>query len=127
MKKGQYIRQVAVLLLISFLAGSVSTRAFGSTTPVDDHEVSVHPIHSDSPSGQDNQLPYEEKEKEIEDKSQSSRDNLLDGHFLLIYDAGISIEINADRRGIERSYFAPQPCGNTHRTPLFLANRRLLI
>jgi hypothetical protein len=72
MKKVRQARLFSVALILMFLATSTLTRVVAGNDAGDFHVSSCLQPQSDNPYSSDQQFPFEEKEKEFEDKSETT-------------------------------------------------------
>lgn len=121
MKKLRRLRMIAAALVAMFLATAVSASAFGANDDVQTSTFAYHQKAGTTP-GSDHNFPFEEKEKEIEDRSESDPGTLSDFFVCLISTTAASADSDDDT-----GYDAPRVCGDSANLPRFLAKRTILI
>jgi hypothetical protein len=127
MKKVRQIRLFSVALVIMFLVTSTLTRVAAGNNAGDFHSSDSFQAQSDAPYGSDQQFPFEEKEKEFEDKSETTdRDETPESNLFFICEiASPSPDVSGDFKGI--FFFNSRSVVPGPHLPLFLSNRTILI
>jgi hypothetical protein len=126
MKKVRQTRLFSVALIAMFLVTSTLSQAVAGSDTGDFHSCSSFQTKSDIPYGSDQQFPFEEKEKEFEDKSESTgKDNTLSNFFFICEISCESPRASSDFNGI--SFFNSASVVTGSQVPLFLSKRTLLI
>ena len=109
-------------MIVAFLATSTLACAVTFNDNGDIHSASTYQKASDSPYSSDQQLPFEEKEKEFEDKDEVDDKGSAFGvglHFICY------IETDYDR--VDYSLATVRTFSPTKNLPLFLSTHTLLI
>lgn len=122
MKKFRQLRIIAASLIALFLATAVSTNTFGNGDDTSASSISFHQKGSASHST-DHSFPFEEKEKEMEDRSETNPGTLSD-FFVCLVSTIANPSVEGTSGG---AYDAPRSCGDATNLPLFLAKRTILI
>ncbi|HMJ68265.1 MAG TPA: hypothetical protein VK508_05195 [Cyclobacteriaceae bacterium] len=125
MKKVKQTRLFSVALVIVFLATSTLTRVVAGNNAGDSHSSCSIQTQPEAPYGADQQFPFEEKEKEFEDKSEAAGDTLVSNLFFICFISSPSPDISDDFKGI--CYYNSSSAIPGPRVPLFLSNRTILI
>lgn len=85
MKKVRQLRLISAVLIVAFLATSTLARAVSFENVGDLHSTSFLHTKSDAGCSSDHQYPFEEKEKEFEDKSETDdKVGFLSSNFFFI-------------------------------------------
>lgn len=128
MKRVRQIRIFSIALIVLFLATSTLTCVAANSNADDFTSSRSLQTSSDNPYSSDQQFPFEEKEKEFEDKSETDdRSNTFTSNFFFICDISQQTpDIVSDFNGF--SFF--NSAGRIEsgiQVPLFLSNHTLLI
>jgi hypothetical protein len=124
MKKARQIRFLSIVLIVAFLATSTVARAMCSEASGEsDNSYFLH-AKAETPYSADHQFPYEEKEKEFEDKSESDKSEAFGSNFYFICDVRSSTP--AESYSISNNVYVNSLLATRH-LPLFLSNCTLLI
>lgn len=127
MKKVTQIRFLSIALIALFLVTSTLTSVV-RTDAGDIHSARSLQAKSDTPYSSDQQFPFEEKEKEFEDKSETdSRSNTFTSNFFFICELSRQVPATAsDFTGVSFFNSADRTAASPQ-VPLFLSNHTLLI
>jgi hypothetical protein len=124
MKKVRQTRLFSVALIVMFLATSTITRVVAGNDAGELKSSYSLQSHSEAPYSSDQQFPFEEKEKELEDKSESTDKDLTHvSNFFFICE--ISCPSPDVVRDFNRIFFYNS--GSVPQVPLFLSNRTILL
>lgn len=124
MKKVRQIRAFSVVLIVLFLALTGIVRISDAS---DFFSSTAFQPGPENPYGSDQDLPFEEKEKEFEDKSETERSNTFTANLFFICElSGQMPAAASDFDGFSFFNSAGRKT-NCPRVPLFLSNHSLLI
>ncbi len=127
MNKVRQIKFVYFLLIVAFVATSTVARSLSSEASHEAADSQFLHATPDTPYAGDHQLPFEEKEKEFEDKSESDKNDAFDSNFYFICEVRSSTPAElAAASG--SSYFNISGLLSAHtNVPLFLSKRTILV
>ena len=128
MKKVRQIRAFSVALIVLFLATSTLTGIVRTNDTGDFLSTQSFQSNSESPYNSDQDFPFEEKEKEFEDKSETDdRSNTFTSNFFFICELGRQAPAVASEFDGFSFFNSAGRITNGLQVPLFLRNHALLI